>query len=118
MRQQIALRVVLLLQFFGRLNAGHAAEVALADDAQAEIFCFAQLLTLVRALRPFRADHDERRLAVTSSAAEPPRLNHERLRFLAAERRKFAGEDDNLIGERTFGRKLWRQHAPKMRRRE
>ena len=102
--EQIALPVVLLLEIFRRLNAGHPAEIVLADDAHAEIFRFALLLTFLRVGARFRANHDECRLCrhfVGGGAAE---TDHERLRFLAAERRKFAGEDDDLIGEREFWR--------------
>ena len=105
--EQIALPVVLLLEIFRRLNAGHPAEIVLADDPHAEIVRFALLLTFLRVRAPFRAHHDERRLCrhlVGGGAAE---TDHERLCFLAPQRRKFAGEDDDLIGKRGFGAVPW-----------
>ena len=98
--QQIALAVVLLLEILGRLDARHAAEIVLADDADAEIFGLPQLLALLRARESFGAHHDERRPGGDFVRRRPAESDHERLGFLAAERRKFAGEHDDLIGER------------------
>ena len=102
--QQIALPVVLLFEIFRRLNAGHPAEVVLGDDAHAEIFRFPLLLTFFCVGARFSANHDEcgpGRHLVGRGAAQ---TDHQRLCFLAAERRKFAGEDDELIGKWEFRR--------------
>ncbi len=71
--EQIALRVVLLLEIFGRLDAGHPAEIVLADDPHAEVFRFAQLLTFFGARAPFRADDDHRRFRGHLVGGGPPR---------------------------------------------
>ncbi len=102
--QQIALPVVLLLEIFGRLNAGHPAEVVLADDAHAQVFGLLLLLAFLRVGAAFGAHDDECCLSVHFISGGSAKADHERLGFLAAERRQFAGKDDELIGQR----ELWR----------
>ena len=78
--------VVLLLEIFRRLDARHAAEIVLADDAHAQIFRLAQFLTFLRSREAFRAHDDERRFRgdfVGRRAAEP---DDQRLGFFAPER--------------------------------
>ena len=102
MPSTIALRVVLLLQIFRRLQAHHSAELAFADDAELEVLRPAKLLALLRGRKAFRAHDHHRGLRGHFVAGGAAELNDERLRFLAAKRGEFAGEDDNLIGERGF----------------
>jgi hypothetical protein len=59
--EKIPLRVILLPEFFRRLDSRHPAEVVLGDDAQSELFGSSQFVALLRAGRSFRPDNDHRR---------------------------------------------------------
>jgi len=97
--EQIALRVVLLLEILRRLDAGHPAEVVLADDAHPKLFGFAQLLTFLSARKPLCPDDHHRRARGDLVGGGTAETNHKGVRLLAAERREFAGEHNDLVGE-------------------
>src|SRR5262249_40789368 len=100
--REIAHRVVLPLQRFGRWYAGEQTELLFAHNRNLQLFGPFQLLALVvLGGRPetFGADDDHRRLRVDFVRGRAAKPRHQRARVLAAKRTQFSGENDELTGE-------------------
>jgi len=107
-REEIARRLILLLQRVGRLHAGEPAEVVLGQNPDpfrfarlgVELLGFPELLAPVDRSEPLGADDEHRRLRVDVVGSGAAELRDERERVLAAERAQFSGEDDKVSCER------------------
>ncbi len=99
-RQQIARRLVLLLQRLRRLDAGEPAEIILGEDLDPELFGFLQLLAAIDRSEALGADDDHRRLRVDVVGGGAAKPRDQRRRVFAAEGIQFSGEHDKLSRER------------------
>ena len=104
--EQVARRLVLLLQRLGRLHARELAELVFAQDPNlpgllgVELFGLPEFLAAIDRAEPRVADDKHRRLRVEVFGSRAAELRHERERVLAAERTQFSSEDDKVSPER------------------
>ena len=104
--EEVAHRMILLLERFGRGHAGERAEITLRYDS--DLIRLQRIEFCARAApgKAFGTDDQHRRARVHFVSGGSAQGDNERLRSATAKRAEFSGENDNLSRERLASQRI------------